>query len=55
MRLTDNQIALFLVALLAGALVFATIPAANAPVVAALAGGLLGFLKGASTPNPPQT
>lgn len=53
MRPTDNQIALLLVALLAGALVFVAIPAPNAPVVAALAGGLLGFLKG-SGPTSPQ-
>ena len=52
MKLTDNQIALLLVAMLAGALVFQAVPGPNAPVIAALAGGLIGFLKSASDPKP---
>lgn len=51
--MNDNQITLLLVAVLAGALIFQAVPAPNAPVVAALAGGLLGFLKGASTKDNP--
>ncbi|HEY2481586.1 MAG TPA: hypothetical protein VGI30_05245 [Caulobacteraceae bacterium] len=46
-RLSDNQIALLLVAILAGALIVQAVPGQNGPIVAALAGGLLGFLNGA--------
>ena len=46
MKLNENEFALVLVAILAMALIVRAVPEPNSPMVAALAGGLLGFLKG---------
>jgi hypothetical protein len=45
-KLTENESALVLVAVLAVALIVRAVPEPNSPIIAALAGGLLGFLKG---------
>ena len=54
MKFTENQMALVLVAILAAALIFHAVPGANDSIVAALAGGLLGFLKGGGAPLNPE-
>jgi len=53
MKLNENEFALVLVAVLAVALIVRAVPESNSPMVAALAGGLLGFLKGGGA-RPPR-
>jgi hypothetical protein len=52
MKLTENESALVLVAVLAAALIVRAVPEPNNPIIAALAGGLLGFLKGGGARPP---
>ena len=53
MKLTENEFALVLVAVLAAALIVHAVPEPNGPIIAALAGGLLGFLKNGGA-RPPR-
>lgn len=54
MKLSDNLVALVLVGALAGLLSLSPIPGPNGQVVAALAGGLIGFLRQTRDPQNPQ-
>ncbi len=52
MKLAENEFTLVLVAVLAVALIVRAVPEPNGPMVAALACGLLGFLKGGGARPP---
>ena len=52
MKVNENEFALVLVAILAAAPIVRAVPESNSPMVAALAGGPLGFLKGGGARPP---
>jgi hypothetical protein len=54
MKISDNLVALALIGAFGAALTIFPIPGPNGQVVAALAGGLIGFLKTARDPQNPQ-
>ena len=47
--LTDNRLTILALSVIAGMLIFATLPAGVSNVMSAIAGGLIGFLQGHRT------